>query len=70
MSKSTISDEDNRKVKSWQTREALNKSEKNSIKRRSKSPVFWKTPNVDTKKIWKNSKNSRSRSHSRSSSPV
>jgi hypothetical protein len=44
MSKSSISDEDNRKVKSWQTREALNKSEKNSIKGRSKSPVFWKTP--------------------------
>ena len=35
MSKSSISDEDNRKVKSWQTREALNKSEKNSFKRRS-----------------------------------
>ncbi len=35
MSQSSISDEDNRKVKSWQTREALNKSEKNSFKRRS-----------------------------------
>jgi hypothetical protein len=42
--KSTISDEDNRKVKSWQKKGALNKSEKNSIKGRSKSPVFWKTP--------------------------
>jgi hypothetical protein len=68
MSKSTISDEENRIVKSWQTREALNKSEKNSINGRSKSPVFWKTPNVDTKKIWKKPKNSRSRSHSRSPS--
>jgi hypothetical protein len=28
LSKSIISDEDNRKVKSWQRREALNKSEK------------------------------------------
>ncbi len=68
ISKSTISYEENRKVKSWQTREALNKSEKNSIKGRSKSPVFWKTPNADTKKIWRKFKNSRSRSHSRSPS--
>jgi hypothetical protein len=35
MSKSTHCDEDNRKIKTWQTREAINKSEKNSIKGRS-----------------------------------
>jgi hypothetical protein len=64
-----ISENDNEQLRSWKKKEKLNKLDDSSESERSVSPHFFRTPKINTSKIWRNTHQSDSISTSRSRSP-